>query len=154
MADPSLAMVVVDSAAWLALSIGVGFAGHRLPDRWLDHDNALTRLRQFERDGHFWHDRFAVRQWKDRLPEAGNLFGGTSKKRLAGNQLSRIVLETRRAELVHWTLLVCGFAFAVWNPPALAAAMIAFGIVANAPFVVVQRFNRARLLRVLAARAA
>jgi glycosyl-4,4'-diaponeurosporenoate acyltransferase len=42
--------------------------------------------------------------------------------------------------------------FALWNPAALMAAMVAYAVVANLPCLVVQRYNRGRLLRVLARR--
>ena len=39
--------------------------------------------------------------------------------------------------------------FVLWNPPVLLAAMAGYAVVANAPCIAVQRFNRARILRVL-----
>ena len=59
-----------------------------------------------------------------------------------------LLCETRRAELVHWALLAASPLFALWNPARLTVAMIVFAIVANVPCIVVQRFNRARLIRI------
>lgn len=39
--------------------------------------------------------------------------------------------------------------FFLWNPVALGAAMVVYALVANAPCLLVQRYNRARLLRLL-----
>jgi glycosyl-4,4'-diaponeurosporenoate acyltransferase len=64
--------------------------------------------------------------------------------------LRRLVAETRRAELVHWVIPAIVPVFVVWNPPTLTAAMVAYAVVANLPCLVVQRYNRGRLLRVLA----
>lgn len=147
-----LKLVIVDSAAWASLSLVVGYGAHRLPDRWLQRDTALTRLRAFERDGALWETRTHIRKWKGRLPEAGAFFGGPSKRHLNGD-LRRMVIETRRAELVHWALIAGGPIFSLWNPPPMALIMMAFAIVANGPCLVVQRFNRARCLRVLGRRA-
>ena len=152
MADPSVALVVFDAAVWFALSVAVGYAGHRVPSRWLTRDGALTRLRPFETDGSFWQRRFAVRRWKDRLPDAGAFFGGISKRRLRGTTLEVFLIETRRAEIVHWGLLACAPLFALWNPPLLTGAMLFFALIANGPCLVVQRFNRARLLRLVSHR--
>jgi glycosyl-4,4'-diaponeurosporenoate acyltransferase len=152
MDDASVAIAFVDAVVWLSLSVAVGYVGHRLPARWLARDSALTRLRTFELDGTFWQRRLKVRRWKDRLPDAGAFFGGVSKKRVRRTGLARLLVETRRAELVHWALLACGPVFALWNPPVLAATMVCFAVIANVPCLVVQRFNRARLLRVLQAR--
>ena len=154
--QPGLPWVVAaDVVAWGLLSSAVGYAGHRLPVRALAEDTAWSRLRGVERDGRLY-ERLGIRRWKDRLPEAGALFrGGVSKRHLPGRDpaaLSRLVVETRRAEWVHRTLLAAGPLFLLWNPPPLAAAMLAYGVAANLPCLVVQRYNRARLLRVLGRR--
>lgn len=64
--------------------------------------------------------------------------------------LTRFAAETRRAELVHWAIPAALPIFALWNPAALLAAMAAYALVANAPCVIVQRYNRGRIERVLA----
>jgi glycosyl-4,4'-diaponeurosporenoate acyltransferase len=151
MAERWIRLVALDAAVWVILSIGVGYGGHRLSDRRLQHESAITRPRAFEQNGDFWQHHFAVRRWKDRLPEAGAIFGGMSKRHLRHwKDMGRLAIETRRAELVHWSLMACGPLFLFWNPPALGFAMILFAVAANGPCIVIQRFNRYRLLRLLA----
>ena len=150
------AAVAVSVAAWTVLGFLSGFTVSRIPLHRLDHDNWLTRLRRWE-DGGRWYDRhLAVRRWKDRLPELGGLFpGGTSTRRLVGRDdaaILRFAAETRRAEIVHWANLAAGPLFLLWCPPAIGAVMVAFGAVAHAPFVVIQRFNRGRLDELVARR--
>jgi glycosyl-4,4'-diaponeurosporenoate acyltransferase len=65
------------------------------------------------------------------------------------DELNRFVTETRRAEATHWVLLAAGPLFLLWNPWGLGLVMIAYAVVANVPCLVVQRYNRARLLRVV-----
>jgi glycosyl-4,4'-diaponeurosporenoate acyltransferase len=153
-----LALVVLaDSAAWAGWSAIVGYGAQRLPASTLDHDRWLTRPRRWERGGQIY-EGLGIRRWKDRLPEAGTLFrGGTSKRSLPGRSddaLHRFAAETRRAELVHWAIPAVTPAFALWNPPALVGAMAAYAVLANLPCLAVQRYNRARILRVLDRRAA
>jgi glycosyl-4,4'-diaponeurosporenoate acyltransferase len=147
--------VVVDVAAWALLSTLVGYLGHRRPVARFDHDTVLSRIRPFERDGRLY-ERLGVRRWKDHLPEAGALFrGGVSKAALPGRSpaaLARLATETRRAEWVHRALLAASLLFLLWNPPLLALAMVLYAVVANVPCLMVQRYNRARLLRLLALR--
>jgi glycosyl-4,4'-diaponeurosporenoate acyltransferase len=151
MADSLGATVAVDTAAWAALSVAFGYAGRRLPTHWLFHDTPITRIRAFENQGRTWQKYLVVRRWKDRLPEAGAFFGGVSKKHLRSRAgLHALLPETRRAELVHWALVASAPLFALWNPAPLTVAMVAFAMVANVPCIVVQRFNRARLLRLAA----
>lgn len=155
---PSLVWVVVlDVAAWAVLSTAVGYAGHRLPVRWLTRDRGVLRLTRAESRGTPWR-QLGIRRWKDLLPEAGALFpGGVSKRALGGHDdetLERMTRETRRAELVHWTLLVAWVPFLAWNPLWLAAVMVLYAVAANVPCLAAQRWNRVRLVRVLARRAA
>ena len=145
--------VVVDVAVWAAWSTGVGYALHRRPVERFARDSWLTQVRPVERDGRTWERWVRIRAWKDRLPEAGALFaGGFDKRRLrsAGPaELERFVAETRRAELTHWWVMAAAPAFVLWNPPWLAGVMVAYGVVANLPCLLTQRYNRARLERVL-----
>jgi glycosyl-4,4'-diaponeurosporenoate acyltransferase len=148
-------VVAADAALWAAWSAAAGYAAHRIPARRLATDGPLTRLRAVERDGRAY-ERLRIRRWKDRLPELGAAFpGGVSKRGLRSGDsadLRRFVAETRRAELVHWTIPAIVPVFALWNPGLLMAAMVAYAAIANLPCLVVQRYNRARLLRVLARR--
>ena len=147
-----LPVVLADSAVWAGWSAVVGYGANRLPPHAVERETWLTRIRPWERDGRTW-ERLGVRRWKDRLPEAGAVFaGGVSKRSLPGrtpDDLVRFAAETRRAELVHWAIPLVWPAFALFNPPVLLAAMAAYAVVANAPCIAVQRFNRARILRVL-----
>lgn len=149
-------LVLVDSLVWALWSAVAGYAGHRMPHARLADDGWLTRLRGWERDGRVY-ERIGIRRWKDVLPEAGALFrGGVSKRALPGRDsesLARFAAETRRAELVHWGVGAITPAFALWNPWPLFAAMAVYGILANAPFIAIQRYNRARIARVLRRRA-
>ena len=60
------------------------------------------------------------------------------------------VRETRRAELGHWWALACSPLFVLWNPPLAAALLVAYGVLANLPFILIQRYNRLRTQSVLA----
>ena len=145
--------VLVDIAAWAMFHGVTGYAVHRLPLHRLQRDTWLLHKRAFEDDGR-WYERLGIRRWKDRLPEAGALFaGGVSKRQLPTADeggLGRFTIETRRAELGHWAAAACGPLFVLWNPPGIAVVMIVYGIVVNAPFIAIQRYNRWRVERIVA----
>lgn len=138
---------------WAVLGTVTGYVMHRLPVRRFDHDNALTRLRPGEIDGRVYERRLAIRRWKRWLPEGGDVFeGGFNKSSLGrrdSSNLQRFVAETRRAEMTHWVTMFYGPLFWLWSSWWMGGVMVAFGIVANVPCLVTQRYNRARLLRVL-----
>lgn len=141
--------VAVSVLAWALIGVVSGWLWHRVPVARLSSDGRITRPRRFEDGGRWYQRRLRIRAWKDRLPEKGDLFrGGFSKRHLVDRStphLQRFVVETRRAELVHWTNMAAGPLFLVWCRPLIGACMVAFGVVAHLPFVLVQRYNRLRL---------
>jgi glycosyl-4,4'-diaponeurosporenoate acyltransferase len=145
--------VALNVAFWVVAHSVSGYVAHRLPVSHLQTDGPLLRIRRFEHDGKLYERVLRVRRWKDHLPEAGDLFtGGLSKRALPSNDLDgiqRFAVETRRAERAHWMSLVPLPLCVLWNPPVGVAVMTAYGLAVNLPFIVVQRFNRARCLGVL-----
>jgi glycosyl-4,4'-diaponeurosporenoate acyltransferase len=145
--------IAVDVAAWAAIHAATGYAAHRIPASRLQRDSWLTRARGFERDGRVY-ESFAIKRWKDRLPEAGALFaGGVSKRSLpsrSADGLRRLAVETRRAEIGHSLAAAASPLFVLWNPPLVAVAMVIYGVAVNAPFIAIQRYNRLRISRALA----
>lgn len=140
--------VALDVAVWAVVGVVVGYAMHRVPLRHLDHDTWLTRIRPFEDHGHLY-ERVAIRRWKDRTPELGELFAGGVSKRSSGgrSRLERFAAETRRAELTHWLVMAAAPLFFLWNPWWLGVVMVVYAVVANLPCLVIQRYNRARIAR-------
>jgi glycosyl-4,4'-diaponeurosporenoate acyltransferase len=94
-------------------------------------------------------NRLAVRRWKPWIPDAGNaLPGGVSKSTLVRRDpqaLRRLLLETRRAELVHWALWPAWLVTALWLPPAGVLINLIFATAFNLPCLLLQRYNRLRL---------
>ena len=147
-------LAVIDAGVWAAWSALCGYFAHRLPARRLARDRWLLRLgdpparvvRRYER-------RLRIKRWKRLLPEAGDLFAGGFSKRTVRQRdrayFERFVVETRRAELTHWLVAAIGPLFFLWNPWWLATVMLGYAVVANVPCLLAQRYNRARLLRLL-----
>lgn len=147
------AAVLVSCAAWTLIGLVTGLAAHRMDVSRFDHDGRLTRLRSWEDGGRWYERRLHIRRWKDKLPEKGDFFrGGFSKRNVrdrSTRHLARFAAETRRAEVVHWANAAAGPLFLVWCPWGLGLVMVAFGPTAHLPFVCIQRYNRARILRTL-----
>ena len=146
---PQTLTVLVDIVAWGVFHAVTGYAAHRLSDDRLTRDGWLLRQRSFEDGGRWYRRRLRIHRWKDRLPDAGDLFsGGTSKRQLTAYDvagLEAFARETRRAELAHWWALFCGPLFVLWNPPLAAALLVTYGVLVNLPFILIQRYNRFRI---------
>jgi glycosyl-4,4'-diaponeurosporenoate acyltransferase len=145
---PDLLLPVWSSAAfWLLLSLLVGLLANQLPERWLrPPGRALGRGPVAMPPG--------IRRWKRWIPDAGPaLPGGVSKASLVRRDpvlLRRLMLETRRAELVHWLLWPAGLLTALWLPADGVLVNLLFATLFNLPCLLLQRFNRRRLQRCLA----
>jgi glycosyl-4,4'-diaponeurosporenoate acyltransferase len=150
-------LVAANVAAWLLIHMGFAWAGTRLPCRLFKAERGLFRIRGFERQGALYERTFRIRSWKDLLPDGARLFeGGFPKGRLArrdADYLRRFVLETRRGETVHWAVFLASGLFFLWNPANIAVWMILYAALANFPCILAQRYNRARLERLLRSRA-
>lgn len=144
--------IVANMSIWVGWAVLVGYIANHFSDKWFEKDTFITRLRKFETQR--WFQKYLkVHTVKKYLPERGELFGtGTSKKSLPHGEksgLEKFLIETRRAEYVHW-IVIFAWVFTLWFNPAWAvwtvAVLLVFG---NLPFILTQRYNRLRLLRVL-----
>ncbi|KZE37292.1 glycosyl-4,4'-diaponeurosporenoate acyltransferase [Bhargavaea cecembensis] len=148
---PMIWTIVADIAVWALFHLAISYALYRLPLRLFEKETALTRIRSLEQNGRIWQRLSRVRQWKDRLPDGDSVIGrGFPKKRLGNGSkdyLRQFAAESRRAEWTHWLLIPPAFLFFLWNPPWAGWVMVAYALAANLPFILIQRFNRPRLLR-------
>ncbi len=147
--------VLVSSLAWFGVSVAAGWWASRWPAERVSRTGPVTTLRRWEGGGRWWQRHLRVRSWKERVPEAGGLFGGVAKRKLPSRATEDLELfrrETIRGERVHWLIAASTPLHALWCDPGLFAAMVAFGVVFSAPFIVIQRANRGRLDRLIARR--
>jgi len=138
----------LDSVLWSGWSILIGLVGSRWSAQRVGRDGPLTRLRAFEAGGGFYR-ALGIRRWKPFLPDAGGFAGGRRKS--LGRPLERtswaaLAAETRRAERVHWLIAAAAPLTVVWNSGILLASMAAYALIANAPCIAAQRYNRLRLV--------
>jgi glycosyl-4,4'-diaponeurosporenoate acyltransferase len=145
--------VLVNILAWLIFHLGVAYLGMRMAPGRFNPAGWMFRERRWERNGLVYETVFAIKAWKSMLPDGAALFSqGFRKKSLQdsqGDYLSRFVIETCRAEIVHWIVLGCSLLFFMWNSWLIGFFMVAYGILANLPCILAQRYNRLRLVRVV-----
>jgi glycosyl-4,4'-diaponeurosporenoate acyltransferase len=149
-------LAAVSAALWLVFHFGAGAIAHSLPQRFFASLPLVSRSYDWEDDGRLYL-RLGIRWWKDRLPEAGDFYpGGFSKRHLVGHDrayLGRFVLETARAEFSHWLTWALALTFFAWTPWPVGVLMLLYGAATNLPCILIQRYNRPRLARALAASA-
>jgi glycosyl-4,4'-diaponeurosporenoate acyltransferase len=137
---------------WPVIQLGIGGVVLRWPAAPFLDDSWITRERCWERRGDLYRQAFAIQRWKRHLPDGAPWLGGTAKKRLAARSpeyLKTLIMETRRAEIGHWSMLLCVPLFFLWNPPWACAVMAGYGLLANVPCILAQRSNRIQVARML-----
>ena len=119
-----------------------------LPKRFFYPDRRRYRIYQWENGGKWYQKNLKINSWKDRLPQYVAK-GGFSKESLIGvsvEYLDAFLVETCRAEWYHTgCLILLPFLLtgSFWAPSLL---FLAFALVVlHLPFLVIQRYNRARL---------
>ncbi|WP_425468395.1 hypothetical protein [Roseimicrobium gellanilyticum] len=137
---------------WAAIQIGLAWIFTRLPARWFAPPGILG----WEHNGDVYQRAFRIKKWKKLLPDGASWFeGGFAKRRLSGSErayLQRFLQETWRGEMCHWTVLAWTPLFFTWNPLWGDCVVVAYAIVSNIPCILVQRYNRARLARLISLR--
>jgi len=148
---PALTVVLLNSLIWFVLYIAAGFINVRIPLARFNPNGWLFRPRRWEKGGAFYDRTLHLKAWKGLLPDGAALFRrGFRKKRMRSRDheyCRKFVLETCRAESLHWTVLAAAPLFFLWNEWRVAVLMIPFAVLVNLPCVVTQRFNRPRLSR-------
>ena len=142
-------MIALNVLGWPVLQIGLAWLFTRLPLSCF----IARPVWSWEASGRFYEDRMCIKSWKDLLPDGANWFrGGFAKASLASRDrdyLQRFNRETWRGELCHWTAIGLTPLFFLWNPWWADLVMVAYALAANLPCILVQRYNRARIHRLL-----
>jgi glycosyl-4,4'-diaponeurosporenoate acyltransferase len=145
-------IVVLNVAGWPVIQFGLAWAFTRMPVTWFKPGSAQA----WEQSGRVYERLFAIKQWKDWLPDAAPWFGGGFAKgslaRRDPEYLRRFIRETWRGELCHWCALGCAPLFCLWNPWWADVVMVSYGLAANLPCILAQRYNRVRFQRLVARR--
>lgn len=150
---PLLWIFILDAMVWMVLHLSISMAAQRVPIDWFARNGRWFRSFSWEQEGRIWQRLFRVKKWKGYIPD-GTLFisNGYNKSRLHGadsTSLNDFLLESRRAEWVHWLTILPSILFFLWNPAWAAWLNVAYAVLFNLPLIVVQRFNRPRLERLL-----
>jgi len=124
-----------------------------IPSSYINIKSWIYKNRNWEQNGRFYEKYFKIKSWKGMLPDGAALFKkGFRKKSLVSldkEYLRQFVLETCRAEFVHWLVILFSPVFFIWNPVWAGIIMIIYALFANLPCIIAQRYNRLRFLRII-----
>ena len=143
------------AAHLLVLALIAHPLGQRLPSRF-QPDRFPFRAWKWEKGGRIYA-KLRIDSWKKLVPDMSRLLPDMVRKELPASgavtaaQASQLVQETCRAEVVHGASCLLGLAFLwLWPGWGGAAVVLVWVLLANLPFILIQRYNRPRLVRLAA----
>lgn len=132
------------------------FMGRILPKRIFHADRFPYQAWKIEDDGKLYY-KIKMNHWQARIPDMSRwLPGFIPPKRILHRpddaQIMRMIRETCVAEFVHVLLCISGIAlFWIWPGAGGFFIYALYVLLGNLPFILVQRYNRPRLLAILQA---
>lgn len=147
---PNYLIFILDFLAWFFFHMGISALALKIPDNYFERHKELFSSFNWENKGQFWSKWFHVRKWKDSLPDSSSIFKTAYNKKVLNpidnDTLEKFILETQRAELAHWLSILPAPLFFIWNPAWAGWLMIIYAFFFNLPFIIIQRYNRPRLV--------
>lgn len=129
------------------------FLGRIVPKRWFPPDAWIFRSRSFERYGKIY-EKLGIRKWHKRVPDMSRIFPALMPpKNLTGDfsrRLPVMIRETCVAELIHTLVSLTGLhCLRLWPGWGGATVAAVHFLLLNLPFILIQRYERPRLIRLL-----
>lgn len=145
-------MHIVNSAVYAAF-VGLLFriVGNRYDRSRFSPDCFPYRCANWEQEGRIYR-KIGIHRWKERLPDMSRICRDMYPKQVTrrgdNENLKRLVQETCVAECVHYQLMLASVPVIFIGED---AGWFLYGlcVLGNLPFVLIQRYNRPRLLRAL-----
>lgn len=150
---PIIHTIIINIVFWFIIHMSLSYIMILLPSSYINIKSWIYKDRKWELNGKIYEDIFKIKRWKGLLPDGAALFKkGFRKKQLVSSQkeyLTIFILETCRAELAHWLVILFSPVFFIWNPLWAGFIMIVYALFANLPCIYAQRYNRFRFQRIL-----
>jgi glycosyl-4,4'-diaponeurosporenoate acyltransferase len=135
----------------MIVHLGVAFIFRKVKD--YDYNNFIFRIRKWEKKGLIYEKIFMIKRWKKLLPSGDELFKNLPHKNLLAKKdldtLKLFIKETCRAEIIHLTIMLSSLLFFIFAHWIIAVAMMGYAFLENIWCIMTQRYNRARLIKIL-----
>ncbi|PNZ89175.1 glycosyl-4,4'-diaponeurosporenoate acyltransferase [Staphylococcus devriesei] len=141
---------IFHSMYWFSIQMTISYLFAKLPLTFFEKYGHVFKSLSWEENGNLWNTLVQINRWKKYIPEGNKLIPNIyNKKQLTSFKTSniyRMILEMRRAELVHWLSILPVIVF-VKAPRYIKIINFCYALLANIPIIVAQRYNRPRLER-------
>lgn len=126
------------------------FVGQALPRARFSAESFPYRTADWENGGRVY-EKLGIKRWKDALPDMSRIMPDMVKKKMTGQNREQgmdvLIAETCVAECVHYWLIVLSLGiFLFWRGGWAVVFWLVYNILGNVPFILIQRYNRPRLV--------
>lgn len=126
--------------------------GQLLPRKSFDYNAFPYTPFKFERDGKIYL-KLKIQMWKDKVPDMSLYFRHSFRKKITvfrdPDYIDMLIRETCVAEFVHFMLILISPVFLVFLEEYIGWIIMLLYIVGNIPFIMIQRYNRPRLVGIM-----
>ncbi|MDO4547080.1 MAG: hypothetical protein Q4D04_03180 [Clostridia bacterium] len=126
--------------------------GQMLPRKSFDYTAFPYTPFKIEDNGRFYL-KFKIQLWKDKVPDMSLYFRHSFRKKITvfrdPEYIEALIRETCVAEFVHFILILISPIFLHYLQSPVSWIMIILYILGNVPFIMIQRYNRPRLVGIL-----
>lgn len=148
-----LYFIKVNLFIFILFSIVMTLIAEKMPTKIYYYKKWLYRERQWEDGGHIYERIFGVKSWKAKLPDISDFMKWRfNKKHFAknnNNYLFAFLTESCKAEFTHWMIIMSTLIFKFWNNWSSVLLIMSIAMLLNLPYIIIQRYNRPRLKRLL-----
>ena len=126
------------------------FVGQALPRARFSGESFPYRTADWENGGRVY-EKLGIKHWKDALPDMSRIMPDMVKKKMTRQSRKQgmdvLIAETCVAECVHYWLIVLSLGiFLFWRGVWALVFWLVYNILGNVPFILIQRYNRPRLV--------
>ncbi len=149
-----LPMQQIFHAVFLFAAMGLIFfvIGEMLPRKSFNYTAFPFRSFKWEKDGRIYQ-KIGIQKWKDHLPDMSRYVKAMFAKKITSPRdpqyTHRLILETCVAELIHDVLILLSPIFRKYLIGIYGDIAALLCVLGNLPFVLIQRYNRPRLVRLM-----
>lgn len=136
----------------LAMYIGVFLIGRLWPRKYIWETRFPFKSLPFEQEGAIYN-KLHILKWKTKLPDASMILGRLFPRWIPQKRIEKaskvpvLIKETCVAEATHVAATILGFGCVWFWPGAGGWCLAAAGVIFHLPFILMQRYNRPRLLK-------
>lgn len=145
--------LIINLIIFVLFTAEVSYLSNKIPDKVYSYKRWIFRERKWEKGGEVYHRILKVKHWKNRLPELGDflksVFPKKHIKEYSQKYLQIYLIESCKAELTHWCIILSSWLFLLWCDLKISAIIGLVAAVLNLPYVAIQRYNRPRIVKLI-----